>query len=103
MKNYKDLDKNEKKELVLKYFNTPKGRKLLPILNRLIIESIFLIICAIVILVCSFIYKLQWWYYTAMIACVIAAIIFLVVQYNIRMKEYNNALNDKNIAKKKRK
>ena len=103
MKDYKDLDKKEKKELVLKYFNTPKGRKLLPILNRLVIEGIFLLICAVVILICIFIYKLAWWYYTALIACIIAGIVFLIVQYNIRMKEYNKALNDKNIVKNKRK
>ena len=103
MKDYKELDKNEKKELVLKYFNTPKGRKLLPILNRLVIEGIFLLLSAIVILVCSFIYDLAWWYYTAMVACVIAGVVFLIVQYNIRMKEYNKTLNDKNITKNKRK
>ena len=100
---YKTLDKKEKKELVLKYFNTPRGRKLLPILNRLVIESILLVICAIVILVYSFIKDLKWWYYVAMVACVIAAVVFMIVQYRIRMKEYNNALSIKNTAKNKRK
>ena len=103
MKNYKDLTKDEKKELQLKYYNTPKGRKLLPILNRLCIEGIFLLICAPIILVCIFIYHLAWWYYTAMAACVIAGIIFLLVQNHIRMKEYNKALNDKNLGKNKKK
>ncbi len=103
MKNYKDLDKKEKKELVLKYFNTPKGRKLLPILNRLVIEGIVLLISAVVILVYGFTTHLAWWYYTAMVTCVIAGVIFLIVQYNIRMKEYNKTLNDKDIKKNKRK
>jgi ABC-type transport system involved in Fe-S cluster assembly fused permease/ATPase subunit len=101
--NYKELSKKEKINLQMKYYNTPRGRKLLPILNRLVIEGVFLLICVPVILVCIFLFKLAWWYYLVLVTCIVAGITFLVVQNNIRMKEYNKTLNDKSIMNKKKK
>ena len=101
--NYKELSKKEKQDLQMKYYNTPRGRKLLPILNRLVIEGVFLLLCVPVILVCIFMFKLAWWYWMVLVTCIVASVAFLVVQNNIRMKEYNKTLNDKSIMNKKKK
>ncbi len=100
---YKELSKKEKKDLQLKYYNTPRGRKLLPILNRLVIEGIFLLICVPIILACIFIFDLAWWYWMVLVTCVVAGVVFLIVQNNIRLKEFNKTLNDKSIMNKKKK
>ena len=99
MKKYNDLSKEEKKKIKKDFWKTKKGKEMLPILNRLFIEGLICLISAVVILVCSFIFDLEWWYYFALGSLSIGGVLFLVAQFNIRQKEFNKFINMKKSKK----
>ena len=78
---YHILTKEEKRSLKEKYRNSKRGAVMLPRLNRLIVEGIFLIIFPI--------------------ALILVGLVFLIGQYIIRTNEYNNVLKLQNELKKK--
>ena len=97
---FKDLSKEAKKELINKYNNTKKGKNLSNTLNRLFFEGIFLFFCFIVILIAVIVIKLSKWYLVVGILSMVFGCIFLVGQHIIRIKEYNNFLNQLNKIEK---
>jgi len=86
---YKELNKEEKKLIRNKYEKTKKGQNLIVILNRLVIEGIFLIICFFIIVGAILIFDLAWWYWCFAIMTIICGPLFLITQYIIRISEYN--------------
>ena len=99
---YHVLTKDEKKRIKEKYRASKRGEGMLPRLNRLIIEGLFLIFFAVAMICAGFITKeLHWWMWTLAAICLIVAILFLVGQYIIRTNEYNNYLKIQNELKKK--
>jgi len=99
---YHILTKEEKRSLKEKYRNSKRGAVMLPRLNRLIVEGIFLIIFPIaLILVGLFTNELYWWMWTLAIVCLLVGLVFLIGQYIIRTNEYNNVLKLQNELKKK--
>ncbi len=86
---YKELSKEEQKVIREKYKVTKKGEELIPRLNRLMIEGIFLIVCCFVIVGAILIFKLPWWYWCVAILTVICGPVFLVGQHMIRVGEYD--------------
>ena len=99
---YHILTKEEKRSLKEKYRNSKRGAVMLPRLNRLIVEGIFLVIFPIaLILVGLFTKELYWWIWTLAIVCLFVGLVFLIGQYIIRTNEYNNVLKMQNELKKK--
>jgi len=99
---YHILTKEEKRSLKEKYRNSKRGAVMLPRLNRLIVEGIFLIIFPVaLILVGLFTNELYWWMWTLAIVCLLVGLVFLIGQYIIRTNEYNNVLKLQNELKKK--
>jgi len=99
---YHILTKEEKRSLKEKYRNSKRGAVMLPRLNRLIVEGIFLVIFPIaLILVGLFTNELYWWMWTLAIVCLLVGLVFLIGQYIIRTNEYNNVLKLQNELKKK--
>ncbi len=89
---YNKLSKEEKKDIRERFKKTSKGARVLEPLNRLFLEGIFLVVCAIVICGATIIFKYSWWLYFTAIVILLFGIFFLVGQYIIRMKNYNNYL-----------
>ncbi len=99
---YHILTKDEKKKLKEKYRISKRGAEMLPRLNRLIIEGLFLIVFPIALLIVGFVTKeMYWWMWTLAVVCFVSAIVFLVGQFIIRNNEYNNFLKYQNELKKK--
>ncbi|MGN1372314.1 MAG: hypothetical protein ACI4XM_08595 [Candidatus Coprovivens sp.] len=90
---YCDLSKEAKKQLRLKYEKTKRGKDLSNTLNRLLIEGIILIVCFVVMSFAIVTTDLSGWYWLIAILTIVFAVIFLVGQYIIRKKEYNNFFN----------
>lgn len=93
---YKNLSKEDKKEVRENYKKTKKGEKLSHTLNRLVIESFFLLLCFCVVIGAIFIYKLAWWYWCFAIMILIASLVFFIAQYRIRIGEYNKFVKANN-------
>ena len=99
---YQILIKEEKKNIRERYRNTKRGQKMLPRLNRLIIEGLFLILFPIALVIAGLVTKeMHWWIWTLAIICLIMGLVFLIGQYIIRTNEYNNYLKIQNELKKK--
>ena len=99
---YQILTKDEKKSCRDKYRVSKRGAKMLPRLNRLIYEGLFLIIFPIILIIASLIInEKSWWMWTLAGACFLAGITFLIGQYLVRITEYNNFLKYQNELKKK--
>ena len=99
---YHILTKDEKKKLKEKYRISKRGAMMLPRLNRLIVEGLFLVVFPIALLIVGFVTKeMYWWMWTLAIVCILVALVFLIGQYIIRINEYNNYLRNQNELKKK--
>ncbi len=99
---YHILTKDEKKGIREKYRASKRGQGMLPRLNRLIIEGLFLILFSIAMIVAGFVTKeLYWWMWTLAGICLFVGLVFLIGQYIIRSNEYNNFLKMQNELKKK--
>ncbi|HAB67050.1 MAG TPA: hypothetical protein DCE23_06755 [Firmicutes bacterium] len=100
---YSNLSKDEKKDLRERFKKTNKGSNVLEPLNRLLVEGIFLIICAIIIVGATYIFHYKWWLYFTAAIIFIFGLFFLIAQHIIRIKNYNNYLNYINKNKSNRK
>ncbi len=89
---FKTLDNKSKIEVMKKYAKTNKGKGLASTLDRLLIESIFLFVSTIVIIVAVFVADLPNWCLGVAGITFIFALIFFIGQLNIRTKEYNRFL-----------
>ncbi len=99
---YHILTKEEKKTLKERYRGSKRGNEMLPRLNRLVVESIFLILFPIGLIVAGLITKeIYWWMWTLAIVCLLVGIVFFVGQHIIRTNEYDNFLKYQNELKKK--
>jgi len=99
---YHILTKEEKKSLKEKYRISKRGASMLPRLNRLVFEGLFLIIFPIALLIVGFVTKeMYWWMWTLTIVCFLAGFVFLIGQFVIRNNEYNNFMKYQNELKKK--
>ena len=99
---YSILTKEQKKELKAKYRNSKRGAQMLPRLNRLVFEGLFLIIFPVILIIVGiFTKEMYWWMWTLLVACIIAALVFLLGQLIIRNNEYENFLKYQNELKKK--
>ncbi len=96
---YDKLSKSEKKKIDVEYRRTAKGIKLCPVLDRLIIEGIACLLFAIGITIGIIYFEFSKWYFIVVGLLVVSGIVFLIVQHNIRKKEYNKFIS----SKKKRK
>ena len=94
-KEYKYLKEEDKKKVREEFKKTKRGASVLPILNRLILEGIVCVLLAIYLLVYTFIKKGEWWNYTLAAMLLIAGVVFLIAQLNLRIKNYNIYLNTK--------
>ena len=100
---YKDLTKEEKRELRANYEKTKKGSSLTFTLNKLIVEGLFLLICTVVVIGAGlFTNEMAWWMWTLAGLTTFCGLLFLIAQYIIRIKEYNKFLRyDYKPSKKK--
>jgi len=99
---YHILTKGQKKDLKDKYRISKRGQSMLPRLNRLVLEGLFLIIFPIVVIVVGFVTdEMYWWMWTLALGCLFVGLVFLIGQHIIRTNEYNNFLNFQNDLKKK--
>ena len=99
---YQILTKDEKRSTREKYRNTKRGAMMLPRLNRLVVEGLFLIVFTIALLIVGFVTKeMYWWMWTLAIVCLLVGLVFIIGQYIIRTNEYNNYLKNQNELKKK--
>ncbi len=99
---YHILTKDQKKDLKDKYRISKRGQSMLPRLNRLVLEGLFLIIFPIVVIVVGFVTdEMYWWMWTLALGCLFVGLVFLIGQHIIRTNEYNNFLNFQNDLKKK--
>ena len=92
---YKKLSKEEKSKIKKEFAKSAKGKKLLPSLNRLLLEGIACQICAIIILVCTFIFEMAWWNYFLIGTLIVGGLIFLFAQHKIKINEYNKIIDTK--------
>ena len=86
---YKDLSKEEKKRVAIKYVATKRGKDLSKTLDRLVLEGLFLVFCfAAIVGALLFTNVSGWFYWVVAIITIIFAVIFLVGQFIIRRKEH---------------
>ncbi len=86
---YSEMSKEEKKDVRKTYKITNKGSELNPILNRLVIEGIVCFVMAIIMVCFIVFYEYSVWLFALVGILVIAGLVFLIAQRNIRIKEYN--------------
>ena len=99
---YQILTKDEKRSIKEKYRNTKRGAMMLPRLNRLIVEGLFLLVFPVALIIVGLVTKeMYWWMWTLAIVCLLVGLVFLLGQYIIRINEYNNFLKNQNELKKK--
>lgn len=87
---YLRLTKEQKKKAKDLYYNTPKGKALKSKLRLVLISSIGLFLCSILIIGDAIINKKSVWDYIYAASLAIAALIFLIVSYKLRIKRINN-------------
>ncbi len=86
---YKEMTKEERKDVRKAFKKTNKGSNLTPILNRLLIEGIVCFLMAIIMIGAIVIYHYSLWLIGLIAVLVICGIIFILAQRNIRIREYN--------------
>ena len=93
---FKELDLKSKIEVMKKYANTNKGKKLSVTLDRLLIESIVLFISTILIILAVIFAEWPLWTLGVAGLILVFGIFFFVGQLSIRNKEYNKFLKQLN-------
>ena len=89
------MTKEDKKRAKEEFKKTKRGKNILPILNRLIIEGVVCLAIALYLVIYTYIKEGIWWNYTLAGMLIIAGIIFLITQQKLRIKNYNIFLNTK--------
>ena len=102
---YKELSKEEKKDLVNQYKNTKKGKDLYFNFTRLVIEGLLCLVCSVVLVVLVLMFDFSWWFWFYAGLTTFCGVLFLIAQYVLRLKEYNrfykNGYRKNKLTKKK--
>lgn len=92
---YQTLSKEEKKEAVLKYYNTEQGKENKARFTRLLIIGILCIIWGIVIIIDTIIQDGALWEYISAILVIGFGFVFLIGRAKIKARDVNNYLTKK--------
>ena len=90
------------KEKIKKFKNTKRGNKVYPTLNKLMIDGILCILCAIFLIVTTIIFKDGIYFYVLAGILVLFGIYFLYTSHRLKMHEITKMMeNEKKKESKK--
>ena len=85
-----------KKDDIKAFKNTKRGNRIYPTLNKLLIDGILCLLCAIFIIVTTLIFKDGIFFYFLAAILVIFGIYCIYMSYNLKKKEINMMKRAKN-------
>jgi uncharacterized membrane protein HdeD (DUF308 family) len=90
-----------KKEDVKEFKNTKRGNKVYPTLNKLFIDGILCILCAIFLIVTTLIYKDGIFFYVIAGVLILLSIYFIATAQTLKKREINRMKIEKKKKEKK--